>query len=42
MERDLTIGNNIILVPKKGIGDINDINSFMEKMKVEFGNYFRI
>jgi hypothetical protein len=43
MERDLNVGNNIILVPKKGIGDINDINSFMETFgKISPREYLRI
>jgi len=42
MERDLTIGNNIILVPKKGIDDIDDINSFMEKIGISPKEYLRI
>jgi hypothetical protein len=42
MERDLTIGNNIVLVPKKGIDDIDDINSFMEKIGISPKEYLRI
>ena len=34
MKKDLNIGNNIILIPKKGIDDINDINSFMKKIGI--------
>jgi hypothetical protein len=42
MERDLTIGNNIILVPKKGIDGIDDINSFTEKIGISPKEYLRI
>jgi hypothetical protein len=42
MERDLNVGNNIILVPKKGIDDIDDINSFMEKIGISPKEYLRI
>jgi hypothetical protein len=42
MKRDLTIGNNIVLVPKKGIDGIDDINSFMEKIGISPKEYLKI
>ena len=42
MKRDLNIGNNIILIPKKGIDDINDINSFIKKIGISPKEYLRI
>ena len=42
MKKDLNIGNNIILIPKKGIDDINDIKSFMKKIGISPKEYFGI
>jgi hypothetical protein len=42
MERKLNIGNNITLIPKRGTEDIEDINSFMEKIGISPKEYLKI
>ena len=42
MKRNLTIGNNITLIPKRDTADIEDINSFMEKIGISPKEYLKI
>lgn len=42
MKRNLTIGNNITLIPNRDTVDIEDINSFMEKIGISPKEYLKI